>query len=440
MKYFFSFIIIFFFIRTYSQEKVLPVDVKKALDRVDTNIIRSHISYLADDKLQGRQPGTEGYAMAMKYVMDQYKLIGLKMAGEHNSYLQEVNLRKVTLDTANLNISWKDSLGITEIFSQKDFQIIPHPFRASVSVKAPLVFAGYGVEIAGQYSDYSGIDVKGKIVVVLRGTPPGLHSTLAAHFNSAGNKMLVAFEKGAIGIIIAATAPPATTAAPALTAPTLTVALNPEKTRAYGRGSTGVLGLAANVSFKTLDYILTAAGKKTEDIIDRLKNGKPQSFIMTDTISVNYRSTYTDFKSFNIIGKIEGSDPQLKNEYVVHTAHLDHLGVGKPVNGDSIYNGAHDNASGVASLLEIGRLYKQKGIKTKRSILIVMVTGEELGLLGSAYFSSNPTVPKSSIVANINTDMPTIILPLLSIVPLGAEHSSLMKNVAFAASYLKSGH
>jgi Zn-dependent M28 family amino/carboxypeptidase len=133
---------------------------------------------------------------------------------------------------------------------------------------------------------------------------------------------------------------------------------------------------------------------------------------------------------------IPGSDKILKNEYVVHSAHLDHLGIGRVVNGDSIYNGAHDNASGVASLLEIARVYQSSGAKPKRSILMVMVTGEEMGLIGSSYFAANPTVPKASIVANVNTDMPTVIAPLLSIVALGAEHSSIQQHVQFAANYL----
>ena len=133
---------------------------------------------------------------------------------------------------------------------------------------------------------------------------------------------------------------------------------------------------------------------------------------------------------------IPGSDKTLKNEYVVHSAHLDHLGIGRVVKGDSIYNGAHDNASGVASLIEIARVYKSSGAKPKRSVVIVMVTGEEMGLIGSSYFADNPTVPKGSIVADVNTDMPTLIAPLLSIVALGAEHSTLLANVQFAAKYL----
>jgi Zn-dependent M28 family amino/carboxypeptidase len=153
-------------------------------------------------------------------------------------------------------------------------------------------------------------------------------------------------------------------------------------------------------------------------------------------LSIRYRSKHTDIETYNVIGMIPGADPVLKQEYVVHTAHLDHIGIGKPVNGDSIYNGAHDNASGVASLLEIAKLYKKTGVKPKRSILITMVSAEESGLLGSAYFASHPSIPKSSIVANVNTDMPTLIAPMLSVVPLGATHSSLLKNVQYASKVL----
>jgi Zn-dependent M28 family amino/carboxypeptidase len=129
----------------------------------------------------------------------------------------------------------------------------------------------------------------------------------------------------------------------------------------------------------------------------------------------------------------------LKNEYVVHSAHLDHLGIGKPVEGDSIYNGAHDNASGVASVLGIAKIYQGIKLKPKRSILTVLLTGEELGDLGSGYFAAHPTVPVKSIVADVNTDMPTIIAPLLSVTALGAEHSSLSKQVDEAAEYLGLG-
>jgi Zn-dependent M28 family amino/carboxypeptidase len=168
-----------------------------------------------------------------------------------------------------------------------------------------------------------------------------------------------------------------------------------------------------------------------------LKGGQSQSLDLTGvTFTANYNSTYQDINSFNVVGKITGSDPVLKNEYVVHSAHLDHLGISTPIQGDSIYNGAHDNASGVSSMLQIANIYSHLKIKPKRSILMVAVTGEELGDLGSGYFAAHPTVPVKNMVADVNTDMPTIIAPLLSVTALGAEHSSLAKVVDEAAAYL----
>jgi hypothetical protein len=214
------------------------------------------------------------------------------------------------------------------------------------------------------------------------------------------------------------------------------VALNPAKTTAYGRRFTGNLPVAFNSTKQLLSRLFLNSGKNLDAVLAAIKSGKPSSFQLPYTLSAAYTTTHNDFDSYNIVGLIPGSDKGLKREYVVHSAHLDHLGIGRPVNGDSIYNGAHDNASGVASLLEIARVYKSSGARPKRSVLIVMVTGEEMGLIGSAYFAANPTVPKASIVADVNTDMPTVIAPLLSVVPLGAEHSTIMNHVQFAANHL----
>jgi Zn-dependent M28 family amino/carboxypeptidase len=215
------------------------------------------------------------------------------------------------------------------------------------------------------------------------------------------------------------------------------VALNPEKNTAYGRRATGTLDFTANATLSFLRSLMMQSGKNLETVVNNLKAGKPQSFDLALGITAAYASTWSDFESYNVVGMMPGTDKVLSKEYVVHSAHLDHMGIGRPVNGDSIYNGAHDNASGVSCLVEIARLYRRSGVKPKRSILFVATTGEEMGLVGSSYFAANPTVPQSALVANVNTDMPTVIAPLLSVVPLGAEHSTLMKPVREAAAYLK---
>lgn len=420
-----------------AQNITISKNVKNAMDRIDTNTIRSHIAYLADDKLKGRLPGTEGYQMAVDYVTDQFKKIGVSPGGDGGSFLQKLVLRKSVVSNASSFAVLKDKNGnMDSLMFAREFTPIAHPVKASTAAEGQLVFAGHGVDVPGVYSDYAGIDVKGRIVVIIAGAPDGFNSTTTAHLSNLGNKLSTAFAKGAVGVInINPNARPDPGARP----PVLqsNVALTPDKSAAYSLGFGGELAVAFNGSRHLLSRLLMNSGKNITQLLGDIKNKKQSSFELPYTLSAGYGTTHTDFESYNVVGLIPGSDKQLKNEYVVHSAHLDHLGIGRVVNGDSIYNGAHDNASGVASLLEIARVYVSSGAKPKRSVLIVMVTAEEMGLLGSSYFAANPTVPKGSIVANVNTDMPTVIAPLLSVVPLGAEHSSIMGNVQFAAGYLK---
>lgn len=405
------------------------------MNRIDTNVIRSHIAYLADDKLKGRLPGTEGYQMAVEYVIEQYKKMGVSPGGDNGGYTQKLVIRKSVVNNASAWAVLEDKSGNKDSLAfQRDFVPMPHPLKPDASAGGQLMFVGYGVEIPGMHSDYAGVDVKGKIVVMISGAPDGLSSTLTAHFSNTGNKINTAAAKGAAGVILIN---PAIRLTPNPNQVIQSnVSLDPAKTVSYTRGFAGNVGVALTGSKSLLNRLLMNSGKNITQLLADIKAKKQSSFELPFTLSAGYSSTYTDFDSYNVVGIIPGSDKQLKNEYVVHSAHLDHLGIGRAVNGDSIYNGAHDNASGVASLLEIARMYKTSGAKPKRSVLILMMTGEEMGLIGSSYFAANPTVPKSSIVADVNTDMPTVIAPLLSVVPLGAEHSSIMNNVKFAAGQL----
>ena len=436
MKKYVLLLLVFAQFRTAAQEIKIATNIQRAMNRIDTNTIRSHIAYLADDKLKGRMPGTEGYQMAVDYVVDQYKKMGVAPGGDNGGYTQKLVLRRSLLSNKSAVAVLKDNQGnIDSLQFAVDYTAAPHPMFTYAKAEAELVFAGYGVEIPGQYSDYTGIDVKGKIVVLIAGAPDGLISTITAHFSNAGNKMNTAFAKGAVGaVLINLAVRPSGNAATIIQS---NVALNPAKTEAYGRGFTGNLKVVLNGGKALLSRLFMHSGKNLEQVLADIKKGKASSFPLPYSIAASYSTSHNDFESYNVVGLIPGSDKVLKNEYVVHSAHLDHLGIGRAVNGDSIYNGAHDNASGVASLLEIARIYKTSGAKPKRSVLIVMVTAEEMGLVGSSYFAANPTVPRAAIVADVNTDMPTVIAPLLSVVPLGAEHSSIMNNVKFAASYLK---
>lgn len=418
-----------------AQKVEISKNIRSAMDRVDTNTIRAHIAYLADDRLKGRLPGTEGYQIAVDYVADQYKKMGVSPGGDNGGYTQKMVIRRSVVNNASVFAVLKDKNGNTDSLGfLRDFSPIANPISTNASAQGQLVFAGYGVDIPGTYSDYAGIDVKGKIVVIMAGAPDGFHSTITAHLSNLGNKINTAFSKGAVGVVqVLLNLRFGANANPVIQS---NVTLDPAKTVAYTRGFAGNASIALSAGKSFLTRLFMNSGKDLNQVLSDIKNRKASSFDLPLSLSAGYATTHTDFESYNVVGLIPGSDKQLKNEYVVHSAHLDHVGIGRAVNGDSIYNGAHDNASGVASLLEIARIYKTSGAKPKRSVLIVMMTGEEMGLIGSSYFAANPTVPKGSIVANVNTDMPTVIAPLLSIVPLGAEHSTIMSNVQFAANYL----
>lgn len=419
--------------QSFSQQTKVDSRTRAALDKVNQEKIRSHIAYLADDKLKGRKPGTEGYRMAVDYVVNQFKEIGLSPAGDNSTFTQALVIRQASTDLASALAVLRDKSGNAYAMSvNSDIFLIPDVLKSEVNVEAALVFAGYGIDIPGTYSDYNDIDVKGKFVVVLSGSPKhlALNSTLAAHFGSSGSKSEVASLKGAAGIMIVSLTPP-----PRTPTSTATVSMNPDRTIAYGRSAVTGLQAVTLAPYNTLQRLFFNSDKSLNQTVEELEKGSIKPLPLNITIKLNYKASFKDIETQNVVGKVTGSDKKLKEEYVIHTAHLDHVGIGVPVKGDSIYNGAHDNASGVASLIEIGRVYQQSA-RPKRSVLIVMVTAEEMGLLGSAYFAGNPTVPKSQIVANVNTDMPTVIAPLLSIVPLGAEHSSLVNHVDFACQQL----
>jgi hypothetical protein len=418
--------------RVIAQQIKVSPNLKQALTKVDADQIKADITYLADDKLKGRLPGTEGFQMAIDYMIGRLKALGVKPAGENGTYLQQVKLRRTFLKEPLITLD----NGLPVKFGT-DYNIAANPVMPAVSFGATLVFVGYGIsQPALGYDDYAGLDVKGKIVVVTRGAPDKFSSSVAAHTANAGSILKTAAQHGAIGVITAN----------ADSTLKMTVSNRGTYNVLDGNGNVIVsrtydakLSLVATMGYKLFNTLLTQAGKPMPQLLAQLKAGSPNSFALGTSAKVSYASTYKDVMGYNIVGKIEGSDPKLKNEYVVHSAHLDHLGISTPVKGDSIYNGAHDNASGCASLLGIATIYKNLKAKPKRSILTVFVTGEELGELGSGYFAKHPTVPIKSIVADVNTDMPTIIAPLLSVTALGAEHSSLATQVAQAADYLGLG-
>ena len=407
---------------TVNGQKITDKELGSVLSLPDKSKIRERIIYLSDDKLKGRLPGTEGYQLAVDFVINELKTIGVKPKGTEG-YVQSVVLRKGVVDTTQSNMKLISKDGTERILRYgKDFAFAPDLNKVSGEATGEVVFAGYGI-VANHlnHDDYKDLDVKGKIVLLQSGTPGEFPASEKAHFSLAVTKCEAAGKQGAVGVILMVSGNEAQALA--------------GLSRASMDGITGYVNPDGNAFssrtniFKDVKFL---AYLRASLFTDQINDKTPRALGIK--IAARSATKNVDVKSENVVGVIEGSDSKLKDEYLVHSAHLDHVGIGKPVNGDSIYNGAHDNASGVSCLLEIAKLYTKA--KLKRSVLIVFVTSEEKGLLGSGYFATNPTVPKEKIVADINTDMPTLIAPLLSIEPLGAVHSSLMNEVKNAASFL----
>ena len=409
----------------------------EAMAAIRADAIRADMRYLSDDLLEGRGTGPRGYELAAKYVAALFEQIGLQPWGDAGTYYQRVPYRSARPDQEKSTLALVRG-GREERFEyRKDFITSSDPGRADTSLEAPVVFVGHGVTAPEQgYDDYAGIDAKGKIVALLFGAPD-FETSLKAHYSSTEVKTANAAGHGAVGAIV-------------LDDPVI------EKLYSYseqmrdlafpqlrwldgqGRPNDYHQELKGNafLNMEATKRFFAGSGHTAEEVFAALKTGKPHSFAMEMTARIHNVTKLEDVHSPNVVAKLEGSDPALKNEYVVFTAHVDHLGIGEPVNGDSIYNGALDNASGTAILMEIARAVAGLRERPRRSMLFVAVNGEEEGLLGSDYFAHYPTVPKSSIVADVNMDEDDMLWPLKDIVPFGAEHSSLDEVVHEAAARL----
>jgi hypothetical protein len=295
------------------------------------------------------------------------------------------------------------------------------------SVEAPLVFVGYGIRVPEKnYDDFADVDVKGKIAVYVSGAPAEIPGDLASHYQSAAERWKALKAAGAIGTI----GIPNPAAMDIPWARQMVSRLQPSMKLA-DPSFNEIAGWQISVTWNpaVADKLLEGSGHNAAELFALVKEKKPlPSFALNGSIRAKTKIDYSDVESFNIVGKLEGSDPKLKAENVVLSAHLDHLGIGQPVAAnpnDKLYNGAMDNASGSAILLEAARRIKEQKIDHKRTILFVFVTAEEKGLLGSRYFAKRPTVGKDSIVADVNTDMFLPINPPKSIIVRGMAESDL---------------
>jgi hypothetical protein len=416
-----------------------PADAATASIRPEA--IRAHMQFLASDLLEGRGTGSRGYRVAAEFVADQFAALGLRAAGDQGTFFQEVPLRSSKVDEPRSAFNLIHSSNTEALTFRQDYILSGDPGRTDVSVQAPIVFVGYGITAPDQkYDDYSHIDVKGKIVALLFGAPK-FQSAVKAHYSASWLKRKNAADHGAAGVIVVydprlESLHPFAKAVRDLAIPHYNW-LDSEGHPDHYYPALQMLGV---VSLQGAEKLLAGSGHTAEEVYAAAKAGKLKSFKLAANAQVHIVTQHQEVHSPNVVAKLEGSDPSLKSQYVVYTAHLDHLGISTPVNGDGIYNGALDNASGVAEVLEIARAFTQMSTPPRRSILFVTVAAEEAGLLGSDYYASNPTVDKRSIVANVNIDEDVMLWPLQDVIAFGAEHSSLNSAVERAAQKLHLGN
>jgi Zn-dependent M28 family amino/carboxypeptidase len=384
----------------------------------------SHVAFLADDQLQGRETGSEGHKIAARYVATEFEKAGLKPGGT-NGYMQPVKFRSLRIDESGSGI---------EIFSGGQWQALElgadayFSLRADLveTLEAPAVFAGYGFSAPERdFDEFRGLDVNGKLVVYLSGAPKDLPGALVSHYQSAEERWKRMKALGAAGI--ATISNPRTSDLPWARASA--ARLMPSMRLAGVPGERPPMSIAIHPE-RAADRFFAGTGHTAAELFGLAAAGKPlPKFDLHVRVRTRTRLLATELESDNVAGILPGRHPERRNEYLVISAHLDHVGTATPPAGkpegsaDRVFNGAMDNASGVASLIEIARMLRKKPLE--RSVLFVAVTGEEKGLLGSQYFVHAPSVPKSAIIGDLNFDMFLPLFPLKRMIVYGMDESTM---------------
>jgi hypothetical protein len=405
-----------------------------AIDTITQAALEEHLAYLADDAREGRMAGEKGHLEAARYVADQFARMGLEPGGD-DGWFQQVPLISYRLDEESTTLIAHRDGEDTALQYKEDYTMSGDAVRESSQVRAAAVYVGFGVHAPELgYSDYEGIDVEGKIVVMFGNAPGAFPHNERAFYSSGRTKSDEAVARGAVGIISLRDKrseeyfPWERVKAQAGTRPGMAWVTLGGEPADYNPELVG----GAYISVPTAQALFEGTPISFDDAREATEASMPASTPLGFEVTLARKSTHEVITSPNVVGIARGSDPELADEYIVYSAHLDHNGIGAPVDGDAIYNGAYDNAMGSALLIETARAFSES--PARRSILLIAVTAEERGLLGSDYFAHYPTVPTDAMVANVNLDMPLFLYPVADIIAFGSEHSSLEATVADAIS------
>ena len=412
----------------------LPADVMAAGKAIAPAKLEAHVRTLADDKMEGRGTATRGYDMAAQYVAEQMQAMGLAPGGR-GGYLQPVPFVRADLKAGACSFALVKGGDTVPLQVGKDVILSPDYLRAKWTTEAPLVFAGYGVSAPELgYDDFANLDVRGKVLVTFRGAPPRFPNDQRAYYSNGVVKDQIASARGAIGIL-QIQKPDDEARAP--------WERNIRQSKLPGFRWLDAGGAPANVqaaielagsfSPQAEPRVFEGSPKTYAQAVADAESSRVQSFPLAWSVKAERVTEQTRTSSPNVVGVLHGSDPKLRNECIVVSAHLDHLGISEPVKGDSINNGAYDNASGTAMMLEVARAFASLKVKPKRSLVFLNVTGEEKGLQGSDYFARNDAPDSLDVVGDVNLDMVLLLRPLTKVVPIGGEHTSFGPLVERAA-------
>lgn len=404
-------------------------DAGAAASQIEENNLRAHVKFLSDDMLEGRGPGSRGGMLAAKYIAAQFEALGLEPATAGRNYFQQVQMIGSRPDPSTRFVV-KSGAGDTEFKFGDDFVGGTDLEQTELQVNGEIVFVGYGVSAPeNNWDDYKGLDVRGKVLLMMVNDPPATPSEP----NLFGGKALTyygrwtykyeeAARRGAAGVILIHTNDSAGYG--------WSVVRN-----SWGGERFGLVPEANTPSLKLKSWVTEDAARKIAQMgggnLDQLRQSaasrtfKPVT--LTAKVDTTLRTQVQRLTSPNVVAIYRGNDPTLKNEYVVYSAHWDHLGIRPDQPGDNIYNGAVDNATGIAGMLAIAKAFNSLAIKPRRSVLFIATTAEEQGLLGAEYYARHPLVPLQQTVANVNLDSMNVLGTTTDITPLGADRSTLGK-------------
>ncbi len=388
------------------------VAAASGVSMITTNGLLDHIRVLASDKFEGRAPGTPGETLTVDYIQTQFKNLGLKPGNPNGAWLQDVPLVGFT---AQATVSFTAGAQTLDFAFPGECVIWSRRYVSPVTVgNSEVVFVGYGI-VAPEYGwdDYKGVDVRGKTLLMLINDPPVpdpndpaklddkmFKGKAMTYYGRWTYKYEIATEKGAAAAIIVHETGPA--GYPWL------VVLGSNSRENFDLQTPDKnmkrVGIEGWMTLGSAQKLCTAGGQKFEDLKQAALRRDFRPIPLACKASLTVTNALREIQSHNVIAKLEGSDPKLKNEYLVYTAHWDHLGRNAKLPGDQIYNGAVDNASGSAGLLELAKAFTLGEPKPKRSVLFLSVTAEEKGLLGSKYYATHPLYPLEKTLANFNID------------------------------------